>query len=597
MDGRRETVIRTRLEHFKRLGVIGLTWFLLSWTGKSQSQPAITEFAMPGSGPVNTAADFYAHSIAAGPDGALWMTHLLPSRILRMTMSGSVTEFDVLPGVGPSGITVGPDQHIWFGVGSPPSGIGRISASGEVMEQPLNLFNARLAGLISGPDGNVWFTEAAFGLEGDPGFTAVGKVSPGEQITTYLLPYGTSATGIIVSAEGNLWFIFKEFFLQTSRPNAGIQRINLDGSGRGIVASLDPDRAVSLTLGPDGNAWITLKSSAVGKVTSSGVVTKYTVPTVNSSPFDITAGPDGNLWFTEYDGNKLGRVTPQGVITEFAVPTPDSGPAAICVGPDGNIWFTESKANKVGRLALSGSASGKATLTVPTAASKAGLNGAFFHADLWLMNRSFTLTTPVTLVYRCWVGQSCGVGTTVLSLAPRQEVMLTDIIGQTFMAPGTSGAIEISWPTSAGPVSASSRVSSPLPPAPAFGTMIPALPQSAARMRALFPGLASGASLSSGSRSNVGAYNPNESPVDVTFTLKNGDGTPLGVYTRTYAAQEAYQLSPNIFDLLGVGSTVTSNAFLVVTATAPVFPFVSVIDNVSGDSFFLPASDDEAGPN
>jgi hypothetical protein len=320
------------------------------------------------------------------------------------------------------------------------------------------------------------------------------------------------------------------------------------------------------------------------------------LPTPNPDVFDIAAGPDGNLWFTERKANKIGRITPQGVIAEFPVPTADSEPAAICVGPDGNIWFTESKAAKVGRLVLSGPAAGKSTLTIPAAASKAGFNGTFFHTDLWLLNRSFTSTTPVTLVYRCSAGQSCGIGSQVLSLAPRQQIMLTDVIGQTLGAPATSGAIEVSWPTSTGPVSATSRVSSPLPPAPAFGTMIPALPQSASRMRALFLGLAWGGSLTSGSRSNAGAYNPNETPVDVTFTLGDGDGTLLGAVTRTYAPQEAHQLAPNIFDLLGVGSVVTSNAYLVVTATAPVFSYVTVVDNVSGDSSFLLVSDDEAEP-
>ncbi len=587
------TVLWERLQPLR--AVIGCA--VLGYATASQAQPLVTEFALPGAGPVNMRIDLYGRAITAGPDGAIWLTHIGRAKIIRLSISGAVTEFDLAPGLQASGITVGPDQRIWFDGGGLRQSVGYVPASGEPVEFPVPPSSWTWpAGIVAAPDGNVWFAEATFVFEAEgPGFTAIGKATPGGKITTYPLPYHTSATGIINSPEGNLWFIFSDLYHLTL-PYVSIQRISFQGTGRSVVASLDPDFAFAMALGPDGNAWLTMVSNAIGKVTSSGLVTKYPVPTPNGSPFDIATGPDGNLWFTEYEGNKIGRITPQGVITEFDVPTPDSGPAAICAGPDGNIWFTEDKANKVGRLALSGSASGKATVTVPTAASKPGLNGTFFHTDLWLMNRSYTATTPVTLVYRCWVGQSCGAGSTVLSLAPRQEVMLTDVIGQAFMAPGTSGAIEISWPTSKGPVSASSRVSSPLPPAPAFGTMIPALPQTAARLRTLFLGLASGGSLTSGSRSNVGAYNPNESPVDVTFTLTNGDGTPLGAYTRTFVPQEARQLSPNIFDLLGVGSVVTSDASLVVTATAPVFPFVSVIDNVSGDSFFLPASDDETEP-
>jgi hypothetical protein len=65
---------------------------------------------------------------------------------------------------------------------------------------------------------------------------------------------------------------------------------------------------------------------------------------------EITAGPDGNLWFTESRANKIGRITPSGTIDEFPVPTAKSLPFGITAGPDGNLWFTESKANKIGRI-------------------------------------------------------------------------------------------------------------------------------------------------------------------------------------------------------------------------------------------------------
>jgi virginiamycin B lyase len=64
----------------------------------------------------------------------------------------------------------------------------------------------------------------------------------------------------------------------------------------------------------------------------------------------ITAGPDGNLWFTEDAGNNIGRITTTGEITEFPIPTPQSGPHGIAVGPDGNLWFTEQTGNKIGRI-------------------------------------------------------------------------------------------------------------------------------------------------------------------------------------------------------------------------------------------------------
>jgi streptogramin lyase len=37
-------------------------------------------------------------------------------------------------------------------------------------------------------------------------------------------------------------------------------------------------------------------------------------------PLEVVAGPDGNLWFTEML-NRIGRMTPSGDMTEFPVPT------------------------------------------------------------------------------------------------------------------------------------------------------------------------------------------------------------------------------------------------------------------------------------
>ena len=562
----------------------------------SAAQP-ITEFSLPPGTGVSYPAPLYAAAMTAGPDYNLWLTDIARSSVIRMTPAGDVTEFAVAGGVG-SGIAVGPDGGIWVAGNQK---VARLSPdTGSIMSFALQ-YGPLAGGIVAGPDGNLWFTEEVPpnpGVGGQASIGAVGRVTPGGNVTEYRLPNSTGATGIIVGPDGNLWFLWHDL------PSFAIGKASTNGTITGIAAPPGMNSPVSLTLGPDGNVWCTLPVNGalddtvgyIGKITPAGELTQYPTPTAHAYPFDITAGPDGNLWFTEQNANKIGRITPQGVITEFPVPTPSSQPAAICVGPDGNIWFTESNAAKVGRLALSGPASGNMTLTVPAAASRAGQNGTFFHSDLWLLNRSFTSTAVATLTYRCATGFSCGSAVHAISLAPRQSTMLTDVIGQTFVAPNTNGAIEISWPTTSGPVSASSQVTTPLPPAPAYGTLVPALPQSSAKMRAVFIGVESGGGLSAGSRSNAGAYNPQSAPVDMTFTLYTGDGTKVGTYSRTYGPNEAYQLYPNIFDLLGAGSTAAADAYLVVTAAAPVFPYVTVIDNVSGDSSFLSASDDETGP-
>jgi virginiamycin B lyase len=46
------------------------------------------------------------------------------------------------------------------------------------------------------------------------------------------------------------------------------------------------------------------------------------------------------------------KITPTGTITEFAIPTALSGPVLIAAGPSNTIWFTEGSSNKIGVLYL-----------------------------------------------------------------------------------------------------------------------------------------------------------------------------------------------------------------------------------------------------
>ena len=68
-------------------------------------------------------------------------------------------------------------------------------------------------------------------------------------------------------------------------------------------------------------------------------------------PFDIVAGPDGNLWFTENTVSVLGRITTSGTVTQYTLPTGNSRPEGITDGPgNASIWWTESSVGQVGNL-------------------------------------------------------------------------------------------------------------------------------------------------------------------------------------------------------------------------------------------------------
>lgn len=234
------------------------------------------------------------------------------------------------------------------------------------------------------------------------------------------------------------------------------------------------------------------------------------------------------------------------------------------------------------------------TLYIPTSASIHGNAGTFFHTDLWAFNRAFDHSLTVNATYHCFTGP-CADATRTFVLGPRVSNFFTDVGGVLFGNPETAGAIEMTYPSPTEDLVATTRTYTPSAPLPTNGTAIPALSLSEARTRALFLGLASnGGNLTAGFRTNAGAFNPGPFDTVVTYTLFDDNGRLIGSTTQSLATRKAGQIT-DIFNAAGAGSTVTTNAVLVVTSPSPVFPFVTVIDNQSGDSVYAAPSSDLPG--
>jgi virginiamycin B lyase len=158
----------------------------------------------------------------------------------------------------------------------------------------------------------------------------------------------------------------------------------------------------ALAAGPDGNIWFSeFNASKIGRITPQGVITEFPLPRANSGPGDITAGADGHMWFVELagtmdgrkpDGNRVGRITMSGVVTEFPIPSQTGSPINIAVGPDRNIWFT--KGGIVGRVTPDG-----VITEFPLPATNVGATGLTAGSDRQPPNR---------LSNRLWVAESAG---------------------------------------------------------------------------------------------------------------------------------------------------------------------------------------------
>lgn len=118
----------------------------------------------------------------------------------------------------------------------------------------------------SGPDGNLWFSEAAQ--------NQIGKISPATGVITEYHTTGSSGS-ITADSDGNLWF------LESNE-----------------ISAISP---------------------------STGDITDYIIPAETNAPpggqTDLTTDPDGNLWFTDINKNIIGKLSPTtSIFTEYSIP-------------------------------------------------------------------------------------------------------------------------------------------------------------------------------------------------------------------------------------------------------------------------------------
>ena len=157
---------------------------------------------------------------------------------------------------------------------------------------------------------------------------------------------GTQPFAITMGADGNFW-------LTLSNSNE-VARMTPHGKFTYFVTPTLSNPAF-ITRGPDGNIWFA--EGATGKiasVTPAGAITEVQFSFFGVS-VGITTGSDGNIWFTDQTDHAVWRYNPStGIFAEFPTPTPNSFPGDITTGADGNMWFTEQAVDKFGRITPSG---------------------------------------------------------------------------------------------------------------------------------------------------------------------------------------------------------------------------------------------------
>jgi streptogramin lyase len=325
--------------------------------------------------PVGLIREIRIHSnvpdITGGPEGDLWFTtNLRQDAIGRITPGGKVKKFKPLAkGVEPDGIVTGSDGNVWFtyernGFGFSGGGVGRITPKGRVtlFPEPPELHGSPFE-IVAGPDGNLWFDHAAILT---PTGQAIGRITPHGEVSEFSagLAQGAAVTNLTAGPDGNVWFA-------DNSDHPAIGRITPSGEITEFVGI--PPREFPIlegpAPGPDGNLWFSANepTTAVERISPGGTITRFDAGLDRRAEFvgPFVAGSDGNVWFRveksasrrqrnpEIGTTAIGRITPSGKISEFSHclrPLPlFAGPNFLTPGPEGNVWFTTRQSGESSR--------------------------------------------------------------------------------------------------------------------------------------------------------------------------------------------------------------------------------------------------------
>lgn len=345
------------------------------------------------------------YGITGGPDGNLWFTEGIASKIGFMTTSGTlngeIATSRTSPTSQPTGITTGPDGNLWVTENTGPN-IARITPVGVLTE-----FGAGVTGdplrITPGPDGNMWFTEY--------NNYSIGTISPstGAVTETHVPTASSHPVGIVTGPDGNLWF--------TEESANQIGRITPGGtfSEFALTSGSTPE---SITVGPDGNLWFTENgTNKIGIMNTSGsLVKEVTVTTPGSNLQDLITGPDRNVWFTEFSAGQIGE-TDGTTVNEYPLPNTKNGPFGIGVGSDGNIWFTEDFVSKIGRITVASCPTSIYSID-PTSPSTASLIVSNASQPSWASRTQLAFSRPSGSSSSVWTGNLDGSNQQQLTTAP-----------------------------------------------------------------------------------------------------------------------------------------------------------------------------------
>jgi streptogramin lyase len=248
------------------------------------------------------------------------------------------------PPTEPYGIVVGPDGNLWF-TESANSRVGKMSTAGTLLAEdvlPTPAVSPKPFNIAAGPSGDthVWYVIPSAVTNSSYGFVGNADVTSGATAQFFTGNGSSNPTGVL-AVGNNMWF--------SLYGQSAILITNTAGVSQGFITMASGSGPSGMAIGPDGNVWVAnIQNGTIASYNATTFAPAFAAMLVPSGsgahPANIIAGPDGALWFTEQLLANIGRVTTTGAMTEYTMPSPYGQPYAIVNGSDGGIWFTTNAA-------------------------------------------------------------------------------------------------------------------------------------------------------------------------------------------------------------------------------------------------------------
>ena len=274
----------------------------------------------------------------------------------------SVNEYPIPSGGSPYHIVTGPDGNIWFTIRNR-ARIGRITTEGVITEFPLLSPLSSAHEIITGPDGNLWFTE-----EASRGEYRICRITPGGVITEFPLPNTGSFPFSLINGNNGALYYHSINKLVRFALNGTVTEFPIPNSTRlgGIFVALAAEASGNIHCIQTRQYESLITEYFHIKLTPDGVLTERSLGRLPGySLWHLAPGPDGNIWYSAgiFDPLFVGSSIFNGFFRlnespgSSPISTGSNAPIRFISAPDGSFWFFSSTgyvSNVLGKVTIDG---------------------------------------------------------------------------------------------------------------------------------------------------------------------------------------------------------------------------------------------------